>query len=146
MNKRIIINSFFAILILLIVAGCKKYDDGPLLSMYSKAERMSGMFTFHKITQNDTVTTADYNGQYIQFTKNGEFYWFLETDTVTYEQKANFGIWEFTNDKERIYMEFYNDTSIMPIDWKINRLTYSDVWLEATTEDGWLEWELARYR
>ena len=129
---------------LVITTACK-YDDGPFISIYTKTERIAGRKTFKNVRFNDEDKTSEYSMQNIEFSKTGYF-------TRSFYTQAGYdygfsGDWELSDDKKIITMETYeyhngNDTTYIH-NWTIKRLTYADMHLERTDENGNLiRWEL----
>lgn len=64
----------FAIVLFLVAFGtlsCKKYEDGPMLSLRSKKERISNVWIIESATRNGVDTTNDYKDYILTLTKSG---------------------------------------------------------------------------
>ncbi|MCI5056331.1 MAG: hypothetical protein MRY83_09490 [Flavobacteriales bacterium] len=107
---------FLAICLLSIIVSCKKYEDGPILSLKTKNNRLKGTWVL--------LDEADFrNAQYhliFDFEKSGK---------ITYIENLGIpviGTWEWSDDKEYILIDDFG--FIYP--YKILRLTKTDLWLE----------------
>lgn len=114
---------FLTALILLNVlafSGCKKYEEGPAVSLYTKNARIINLWKFQKVTdESGDDLSADYVGITVDFKKNGDF---LITDGTDYEA----GKWELSSDKEDIILENSDDSYIWK--WHITKLKNSEMW------------------
>ena len=146
------------LLILLITvslfSGCTKYEDGPLLSLYSKGMRVNGTWYFDQVRYDGADSTIHY--PYNQF----NFFFVKETDGGGFTWNRNIwaqemsedlyltGTWKFLADRDSFRMVIYkNDLRDSTITkWKINRLAYTEFWIERTIRDSiLLEWHLIKY-
>ena len=105
-----------AVIISLAITSCGKYEDGPGFSLLSKTARMTNKWELKSV--DGEIIPA---GEIVwEFKKDGEAtisYGGLGTET---------GTWEFSDDKEDLFLEFDGDAST----WKIRRLTNKELWLE----------------
>ncbi len=133
----------FLLFTLFIVIPSCKYDEGPLISIYSKNERIMGNKSFKKVIENGVDVTAQYDRQYIEFSRSGYFAWYFYDISGGLTQSWG-GSWQLTNKKTHISMTLYDsDDNEFSWDWEIKRLTYSDMFLERTDENGHtIRWEL----
>ncbi len=60
---------------LLLLSGCKKYPEGPLISFRSKTERVSNTWKFSNCKINGVDATSDYTGTELDLIKNGTADW-----------------------------------------------------------------------
>lgn len=151
MNKRIWI---ILLLIIAVLPGCKKYDDGPVLSLYSKGMRVSGTWYFENVRYDGQDSTKHYPYQQLYFFYDkeydgGGFTWNhnVWTQERTDEMFQN-GVWRFMADRDSFEMVVYKnmtrDSTIYR--WKINRLAYTEFWLERTIRDTInVQWKLVKY-
>ena len=127
-----------------IFSGCKKYEDGPLISLRLKAERVSGQWALESYT----VDGADSLAQLLARINNCNMYSFrdkqsnLEGGGRPYTNcNGGGGKWSFSKDKRELIIWYYNTMtpySIVAgafiysgISWTILRLTNKEMWLEA---------------
>lgn len=81
--------------IAIINQGCKKYEDGPLLSLHSRAERVANTWRIdnYKINGNDyTSLLAGYTESY---SKDGNY-------SYSWGNNAGTGTWTFQNKDEEV--------------------------------------------
>ncbi|HEY0029202.1 MAG TPA: hypothetical protein VGC65_00475 [Bacteroidia bacterium] len=121
-----------AAIILLSVTACKKYPEGPAISLRSKAERVANNWKVSQAMENGADVTTDYNRYELDLTKDGHAslsakYKFLGVD---YEYVTN-GNWTFTSSKEKISFDFDNNSADGV--YEILKLKEEEMWLK---EDG----------
>ncbi len=110
----------------LIVAACKKYEEGPAISLRSKKKRVEGVWKIDK--------KFDAQEEQLQLTSDDlKVRWEFE-DTIYREIFSGTtqisGTWEFTESKERILVNYEDTTGKYTLDYRILRLTNSDLWLK----------------
>jgi hypothetical protein len=98
LNKFRVIFALIAISLFLsgisIFSGCKRYNDGPMISFRSKTERVTNTWTFQSCTINGANVTAQYAAASLVLTKNN-----LATFYTTDAAKDTLGgTWEFKHD------------------------------------------------
>ncbi|MFA5816452.1 MAG: hypothetical protein WC865_12610 [Bacteroidales bacterium] len=151
MNKRI------WVMLLAIVAflpGCKKYEDGPLMSLYSKGMRVAGTWYFQSVLYGAKDSTELYRYQrmdfiYVKKIDGGAFTWnhnLLATSAD--DNPLEGGKWRFFSDRDSfemiVYKNQFRDSVVMR--WKIDRLAYTEFWLERNVKDTInLQWQLVKY-
>lgn len=141
-------------LLVIFLPGCKKYDDGPYMSLYSKGMRVAGTWYYQSVRQNSVDSTEHYRYQrlefiYIKKMDGGAFTWnhnLLATSAD--ENPLEGGSWRFFSDRDSLEMVVYKNQlkDSLIIQWKINRLAYTELWLERTVRDTMnLQWQLVKY-
>jgi hypothetical protein len=151
MKKRIVL---VLALLGLLLTGCKKYEDGPLISLYSKGLRVAGTWYFQKVTWGDTDSSSAYHYQKLEFIfsrkyDGGAFTW--NHNVLATSQDDNpleGGQWYFKSDKDTLQMlilkNMLKDTVVL--NWGIKRLAYNEMWIERTIGDTVnLSWHLVKY-
>lgn len=115
MNKIIAL----VLLSLLTFSACKKYKDGPYVSVWSRKERIEGKWVVDYAEKNQREVTDSYKDMVLELTRN---YSVIETlDT----SKMN-GIWgTMTNDKDFV-IDYDNGTRKI---YEIIRLTRKQFWI-----------------
>ncbi len=113
---------FFLILIACI-CSCKKYDDGPVLSLRTKKSRIVGNWTL-KTQEQDGLSTQLLTIEKLDINKDGTFK-FTYKSAISNQEEGN---WSFTSDKENIDFKFSCCTNR----YKILRLKNKELWLENT--------------
>ncbi len=120
--------AFFAALSLSFT-GCKKYDDGPAISLLPKKERLCRMWKPDKYIKADgTETAAGSDDARIEFKKDERF--FYHDGGTSYE-----GTWSWSDSKEavRVTYPFIGSVNISA-KYTILRLTKDELWVK--DEDG----------
>jgi hypothetical protein len=137
--------------ILSVLTACSKYDDGPFLSLYSKGARVGGKWTFSRVYVDGADSTERFYSQRIDFifTREEEenlFLWYTNlAATAPTPDNPRMGRWAFIADKDSFQLTIYDRIVMDSVSehWKINRLSYTDFWLERTNEQGhFIEWKL----
>jgi len=154
------ISCFISLLLLcLLLTGCKKYEDGPWLSLRSKEHRILGEWAVDYFSINGYDSTAYLKSQALYGTYSfekpdhgypGGFVYNCAgnrgADTSKYYSQE--GKWEFSNDKKNIIITSNYDyppwrhfnigpyTALGVITWRIMRLEEKELWLKMTYTDG----------
>ena len=135
----------FIVIAFITSSSCKKYPDGPLLSLHSKEHRIVGTWIvdYYSINGYDSTSYLQgqpYYGKYIFYKRkpDGDDYAefvLLDNNNIYVSD----GHWFFTNNKKNIDIDqspltqFYMNPYIArAISWEIRRLTVSDLWLKTT--------------
>ncbi len=120
---------FLVVFIVSIVpVSCKKYSDGPALSLRSKKERIANTWVIEKAIRNGNDVTNDYEAFTLTLTKDGDAnlvatYLFFG---VTTQYNTN-GTWTFNSSKERIIFDYQNNNA--DNEYQILRLKENELWL-----------------
>ena len=154
MLKKIVF--FFVVIVFIANASCKKYPDGPLLSLHSKGERICNYWHVDYFSINGNDSTSYLKGQsffgYYHFKKASDDRSLFVTGGDCYYDTDNYnfygeGKWGFVNNKKSISIHlnfnpsFSNGYSIGPfrydfgsntIVWDIMRLEQHELWLKTT--------------
>jgi hypothetical protein len=90
---------FFAILLgttpLLLLNSCKKYEEGPSISLRSKTERVANTWKIENYKINGTDFTSLVSEYTETFTKSGTY-------SYSWGLASGWGNWSFQNDKTEI--------------------------------------------
>ncbi|MEO5645200.1 MAG: hypothetical protein ABIQ40_00355 [Bacteroidia bacterium] len=127
---------FFAVILMTITifSGCKKYDEGPAMSIHSKKARIENLWRFEKVNdQSGGDMTADYINITAEFKKNGDFIITDGTDTEA-------GMWELSSDKEDIILTNSDDGYIWK--WHITKLKNKEMWAKVFDGTDYTEFHL----
>lgn len=96
-------------------SACKKYEEGPRLSLHTKKARIANEWKYEKVTSpNGTDVTSYYVNDYIEIKKDGNF---ISDNGV--------GTWQFGSDKEIIVFTFSGGSSMI---WNIIKLKNNELW------------------
>lgn len=98
--NRIGINLLITIAFIPFILSCKKYEEGPALSLNSKKERVCNTWRVEKAYEGNEEKTSEYEGWRITFTKDN-YYFFYTVGTSSVSLNYT-GTWEFDNQKENI--------------------------------------------
>ncbi len=142
---------FFGFIVFLLLTGCTKYDEGPVMSLYSKGKRVAGNWYYDRVLINGEDSTEHYRMQRLDFIyfkehEGGVFVWYkdISASTPTSDNMKG-GKWAFISDKDSLQMDYIDLLSADTITsrWKINRLAYTEFWLHKTVKnDVTIEWRL----
>jgi len=142
------------LLLILVMAGCKQYDEGPIMSLYSVEKRLEGNWYFDHVIHGGVDSTANYEtNQRMEFSysrkmEGGIFTWYHNYFNPTYIN-TEIGYWFLRSDKDTLDLIFINTITrdtVKQVKWKINRLAYREVWLERNIKDDLkLEWKLWKW-
>lgn len=115
-----------------VMPSCKKYEDGPTVSLLTKKSRLCGEWVIDKYYVND----VDQTSLYMTLVGNN-FVWEIEKDG-TYKQSGNGtdnGTWELGEDKDdvRFQSSAANSTEVS---YRILRLKSKELWLKYTAPNG----------
>lgn len=111
----------FAVCTIIALSGCKKYEDGPGLSLSSKKSRVAAEWQFKKVLYNSVDETSEYLDYTWEMTKDGDF-------NLVSNGNIDHGTWDFALDKEGLDFRF-DDGSL--VRYNIKRLTAKDLWMES---------------
>lgn len=107
--------------------GCKKYEEGPALSLKSKKARVANEWKIQYAfdLEDGEVVTSDFSGETWEFSKNGEW---IERENGVIDKS---GIWEFVSDKETIRITKPNGID----HYNILKLKEKEIWLQDKDEE-----------
>ncbi|OFY85695.1 MAG: hypothetical protein A3F72_12150 [Bacteroidetes bacterium RIFCSPLOWO2_12_FULL_35_15] len=142
----------YTILVVIVITSCKKYPDGPLLSIFTKEHRIVNgdwIVDYFSINGNDSSAyfKDPYYGKYRFHQAHGDndpTYEFRCNNLIVNPNEGFSGHWAFTNNKKDIEIStstpFPPNNSLMPPNnitlhqpciWAIQRLTMKDFWLKS---------------
>ncbi len=132
------------LLILFFVSGtlvftqCKKYPEGPAISLRSKKERIANTWKASKYLENSVDKTSDFNAIFNNYilttTKGGDY-------TITYKvlSVANYsesGSWSLSSDKEDITFTQSSPNNGSVTTCKILKLYEKELWAKSVDANG----------
>lgn len=111
--------------------SCKKYEEGPALSLRSKKGRLCRTWRTESYSENGVDKTSDWNSFYqnasITLDKNGNYSLYYKTLGISDYNET--GTWQFTVNK--VYLLFNKmQPTVDTWDWHIIRLTHNEFWIE----------------
>src|ERR1051326_254623 len=122
-----------------LLESCKKYPDGPWISLRSKKARIQGEW----FIENYFVDNVDSTSLYNPISSGTSFsYNFQAGSELRFNSTPVSGIWDFDNHKRDIVIGVtYRNTNfpnifILPVgnanNWKVLRLTMKNFWLQSS--------------
>lgn len=108
--------------------SCKKYEEGPYVSLRSKTERVANNWRVEKAMNGNTDITSDFERYEIIFTTSNRAsiiaaYKFFGT-TYAYITE---GTWSFNGNKEKLIVDYENNEADRV--YFILRLSEDEMWL-----------------
>ena len=113
-------------------SSCKKYEEGPTISLASKKSRLCGDWKLEQYLYNGTDQTA-----LIAAVVGSNFVWGIEKDG-TYTQAGNFsdaGTWKLGEDKDDVTFTS-NATGATADTYRILKLKIKALWFKQTQANG----------
>ncbi|MEI6851676.1 MAG: hypothetical protein WCL06_02495 [Bacteroidota bacterium] len=118
--------------LILATFACKKYEDGPAISLRSRKARVVGRWITDKwMIDKLTYTSLSDTNKRIEFADDGSCI-FHESNPITHVITDLQGNWSFRENKEQLLLEFSSATDItLNVQlWDILRLKNNEIWLE----------------
>ncbi len=110
---------FISLFIIFNFNSCKKYEDGPILSLKSKDARLTGIWKAIEMIDTDE-DKDELNGENMFFDFKDDGVFSLRSE---YEDDAN-GTWKWGTNKKTIIINVYSTD----IEFTIFRLSNNDFW------------------
>ncbi|MBW8048791.1 MAG: hypothetical protein FVQ77_00310 [Cytophagales bacterium] len=121
-------------------SSCKKYEEGPALSLAGKKGRVVNVWKLDKVFSDGVEVTCDADCQKIrdagstEYTKDGKAVWINGSiDPITgnvVTTTAN-GVWEFSDDKTELMLKLEGSNDFWGT--KILKLKSKEMWLGGVT-------------
>ena len=110
------------------LSSCKKYDDGPAISLRSKKERIANDWRIDKAFDNGNDVTNSFDQYEVSFSKEGSanltaHYSFFGID---YDYTTS-GTWDLENNNEKIRVDYETDAA--DANYFILRLKEKELWV-----------------
>lgn len=137
-NLKPLVFSFIVFGMISSFSSCKKYEDGPSLSVASKKGRVANNWKMEAEYKNGVQQQLDADdlAYRIEFSKDGAVTEKF-TDTGTGVVSSYTGTWDFSSDKETLTTTItYGPGDIDVETYKILRLKSNELWLEQTDSNG----------
>ncbi len=137
MKKTILI----LIVMTLVVASCKKYEEGPAISLRSKTARVCGIWTVEKMFENEIEVLDETQIQW-EFKSDGTGTR-QSTDPLIGTTNVAFS-WSFIKDKSslEIILTIPSVQLTMTEEWEILKLKDKSMWVKTTLYDNLYEYRL----
>lgn len=129
MNTKFFAAIFFAAAAGVTTSGCeKKYEDGPLISLRSKKDRVANTWIVEKAyDENGDDVTNEYERYELRLTKDGDAELRATYFGATFDTE---GTWSFRSNKNNIFLDFENNSADR--NYEILRLKNDEFWLQKT--------------
>lgn len=120
-----------AIVSLLAVSSCGKYEEGPGVSLLTKKARLTGVWDVKEYVSGSTTVT-DNSDDTFEIVKDGTY-------KYTSGSTSTEGTWEFTGDKEKLKTTYsytvFGTTYTEANEVTIIRLTNTELWTKDSDGD-----------
>jgi hypothetical protein len=112
-----------------IASSCKKYEEGPIVSVRSKEERVANTWVIEKAYDNGNDVTSDYDQYDLMMDKdqNAKLTSNYKSGNVTFSFSTE-GVWSFENNKNDLRLDFDDDDADRV--YEILRLKEEELWLK----------------
>ncbi|MFT7614494.1 MAG: hypothetical protein ACI9J3_003476 [Parvicellaceae bacterium] len=121
-------------LISLLFVGCKKYDEGPGLSLRSKNDRAINIWTFSSVENNAGINiTSTYVGWLISLDENGNLLIRWDVSGATID---TYGTWSFSDKKTHIDLVYSSTLLELAVPKSLEILKLKNKELNFQTTDG----------
>jgi len=110
------------------LAGCKKYDDGPVFSLRSREERIANTWRVEKAMDGSNDVTSAFTQYELRLTRDRDATLTASytLGALTFDFQTN-GTWDFENSMEDLRLNFENDAA--DANYEILRLKETELWL-----------------
>lgn len=133
MRKKIV----FVTITLFILSSCKKYPDGPSISLISKTERLSNSWKIAQALENDLDKTSDYQFAFTDYNliieEDGDYSFSYKALGILPVSET--GKWSFNDDKTKVIFDPSSNNNTNN-EWKILKLMEEEVWLIDEENNG----------
>ena len=124
--KKVILSVF--VIISCMASSCKKYDDGPAISLRSKSERIANNWRVEKAIDNGNDVSGNFDRYDVSFTKSGDASLTAQYSFLGIEYNyTTTGKWRFESDTEKLVVD-YEDNSA-DATYFILRLKEKELWV-----------------
>lgn len=128
--KKILLMAALGAAVITGTTSCSKYEDGPVVSLVSRENRISNTWQYESATKdgNDILsdTTIIFTGSRLDFNKNGTLLW-------NWNNGAIGGAWTFQSNDEEVKLSF--PAPMGDKVWTILKLKQDQFWVKYI-EDG----------
>lgn len=126
---------FIVTLIGVVASGCKKYPEGPTVSLRSKKERFANTWKLSKYLINGTDYTSSYKDFLLTTTKGSDYTLSYKVTLLLTFSLSEAGTWAFTADKREVV---FNKTSPSSdtYQWQILKLKEDELWGRRIESNG----------
>lgn len=121
-------------LILGVSTGCKKYEEGPVISLRTKKARVANTWKIEKAFNDGQDVTSSYDQYELYMSKDGD------AKLVTIYAYGDFtgefetdGTWKFEDSKETLVLDYEDDDADEK--YQILKLKENELWLREEGQD-----------
>ena len=122
-----------------VLTSCKKYEEGPALTLLTKKARVAGTWELEAYLVDGVDKTADYRtlvtSEELIYSKEGTY---TSSYTFVIGSDTDAGSWEFINDKLEI-KSLSNDAGATPDTMVIVKLKSKEMWVKEKTPGSTVE-------
>eukprot|EP00389_Voromonas_pontica_P008456 GDKH01012828.1.p1 GENE.GDKH01012828.1~~GDKH01012828.1.p1 ORF type:complete len:156 (+),score=9.91 GDKH01012828.1:1-468(+) len=116
------------------IVSCKKYEDGPDISLIPRKERVANTWIFAYAVEDGQNVSQNFDQYELYMNTDGDAtldanYQVFGVDTET----TTNGTWTFQNDQENLRLDFEDDSQDGV--YEIKRLTSDELWLKDVSRD-----------
>jgi hypothetical protein len=112
-----------------VASSCKKYDDGPFISVRSKEERMANTWVIENAYDKGNDVTSDYDQYELYMDKDSKAKLTSKYKSGSIEFSfSTEGFWRFENSKNDVRFDFDDDDADRV--YEILRLKEKELWLK----------------
>lgn len=133
--KSVIKNLSIPVLALtLSITSCKKYEEGPMISLRPKKERIANTWIVAKATKDGKDITNSYDQYDLQMLTDGDakLVAIYTIGDISFEFETD-GTWDFKDNKEELALDMENDNADRTYD--ILKLKENELWLREKGTD-----------
>ena len=141
MRKPHLLGACTLALAMMLPTGCKKYEDGPLMSLRSKKGRIANTWLAESVLKNGVDSTMYFAaaGSELVMEKDGSVTATIyRTNGVQSDTTNSEGRWEL-HEKNEVFALILTDLKTSEVDtnwWYITRLKEKEFWLRDDDKDG----------
>lgn len=132
------------------LSGCRKYEEGPLIDLYSIPKRVQGKWWFDRVEFNGIDSSIHYKYARIEFglydKERGGFVFEPNVYEPDLLGRLIGGTWGFLAERDSFEMKYLHTKDTLVHQWKIKRLAYNEFWMERHDESSNLiYWKLWKF-
>lgn len=118
----------------LTLASCKKYEEGPGISLKSRTERVANTWEVEEAMNNGNDVSSDFDRYQLTMLSDDDatLVALYSIGDLSFEFETD-GTWEFQDNQEKIFLDFENDDADRT--FVILRLMEDELWLREQGED-----------
>ncbi|HEX8547076.1 MAG TPA: hypothetical protein VF691_08960 [Cytophagaceae bacterium] len=117
-----------ALFVATIAIGCKKYEEGPTISLRSKRARATNVWQVERAFIQGLDSTAKFYGYRLIMTKEG--YYSFSPPPLWAVSFSIIGSWEFSKDKKSIYIHYKDAANKeVKLEYRIYKLMENEFWV-----------------